>query len=134
MTLKELSQLYYLKREIQRDTQRLLELERMRVAIPGPKLDGLPRANKLPESNVERLVADIVDLQAIIESKQAQSIHERARLERYIAGIDDSMTRQIFSCRFVDGLSWNAVADALGGGNTDESVKKTCYRYLLRHP
>ena len=134
MTVKELSQLYYLKKEIQRDEQRLKELERMKRAIPGPKLNGLPRAKKMPESRVERIVADIVDLQAIIEAKQEQITHERARLERYIVGIEDSMTRQIFTCRFVDGLSWNAVADAVGGGNTDESVKKTCYRYLLRHP
>lgn len=52
-------------------------------------------------------------------------------LERYISEISDSLMRQIFTYRFVNGLSWDQVAAKIGG-NTGGSVKKMCYRYLKK--
>ena len=57
-------------------------------------------------------------------------MHERNRLERYIADIPDSLTRQIFALRFINGLSWVHIALDVGGGNTEEGVRKRVYRYL----
>ena len=129
MTLKELSQLYYLNREIEMDQARLAELQ-SRVGIAAQQIDGMPHATGNGESKVEKTALEIVDLQAIIAAKQIQCIHERARLERYIASIPDSLTRMIFTYRFVNGLSWAQVTDCIGGDNKEESIKKTCYRYL----
>ena len=81
---------------------------------------------------MERAAAEIVDLQAIIAARQIQCIHERARLERWISGIPDSLTRQIFQARFVEGMTWAQVAEAVGGKNTEGSVKMACNRYLKR--
>lgn len=131
MTIKELSQLYWLNREIELDTQRLEELQRSAEAPRSPSLTGLPGGGD-GSSALERVAAEIVDLQAIIDAKHLQCIHERSRLERYIADIDDSLTRMIFRLRFVNGLSWRQVAASVGGGNTEESVKKACYRYLKK--
>ena len=129
MTMKELSQLYWLNREIEMDQKRLEELEWS--AIPGsPAISDMPPGPHSNDSKVEKLAAEIVDLKAIIAAKQIQCIHERQRLERYIAGIPDSLTRSIFQLRFSNGLPWNQVAASIGGGNTTESVKKRCYRYL----
>ena len=130
MTLKELSQLYYLNREIGSDQARLDELEELAKDPPGARLTGMPRASGDGDSRVERMAAEIVDLQAIIATKQIQCIHERARLERWIRDIPDSQTRQIFTHRFINGYSWAQVARAVGGGNTADTVKKRCYRYL----
>lgn len=130
MTLKELSQLYYLTREIEADQKRLDELEQLAESPSGAQLTGMPRAPFSNSSNVERLAAEIVDLQAIIAARQIQCIHERARLERWISEIPDSLTRQIFHCRFVEGRTWVQVALRVGGGNTEGSVKMICYRYL----
>ena len=133
MTVKELSQLYWLTREIETDKERLKELEAMASAPKSPKYDGMPHAPGYGDA-LARLVVEIVDLEAIIAAKQQQCIHERSRLERYITEIDDSLTRQIFSCRFVDGLSWMDVASRItqetGKDYTDYAVKKRCYRYL----
>ena len=130
MTIKELSQLYWLNREIEYDQQRLEELE-MKAASPAtPKLDGMPRSGSPEGSRLEALVLEIIDLQAIIAAKQIQCIHERQRLERYIATVPDSLTRMILTFRFVNGLPWAQVAHSIGGGNTEDSVKKCCYRYL----
>lgn len=130
MTLKELSQLYYLNREIAADQKRLDELNRMIGAPSPPPISDMPRAPHGVESKVERLAAEIVDLQAIIAARQIQCIHERARLERWINEIPDSLTREIFKCRFVECMSWLQVARSVGGGNTEGSVKMICYRYL----
>ena len=128
MTLKELSQLYYLNREIEMDKRRLHELEAEAVSI-SPNLTGMPRSPGVSDK-VGRYAAEIADLKGIIEAKIQQCTYERNRLERYIMDIDDSLLRQIFTYRFINGLPWRQVADSIGGGNTAGSVKMMCYRYL----
>lgn len=129
MTLKELSQLYYLNREIERDQERLEKL-RARASAPGaPNYDGMPKSPSF-ENRLERYIAEIVDLEVIIQAKITQCLHERARLERYIAEIPDSLTRQIFQLRFINGLTWVQIAFSVGGGNTEEGVRKRVYRHL----
>lgn len=51
-------------------------------------------------------------------------------VEEFIASINDSHIRRIINLRVVDGLSWNKVADRIGGGNTEDGVKKTFYRFM----
>ncbi|MCC8063694.1 MAG: hypothetical protein LIO70_01250 [Clostridiales bacterium] len=130
MTIQELSQLYWLNREIELDKQRLAEL-RSKASPRSPSLTELPGGGD-NSSALERVAAEIVDLQAIIDAKHLQCIHERSRLERYIADIDDSLTRMIFRLRFVNGLSWQQVAVSVGGGNTADGVRMRVKRYLER--
>lgn len=129
MTLKELSQLYWLNREIEMDQQRLEALEG-KIGPASPNLTGMPHGTGGNTSKTEKYAVEIADLQAIIAAKQIQCIHERARLERYIEQIEDSETRMIFTLRFVNGLPWGQVAAHIGAGNTGDRVKKVCYRYL----
>ena len=128
MTLKELSQLYYLNREIEQDELRLQELQARATQVT-QQTSGMPRGGG-DQQKIERYVADIIDLKAIIAAKQQQCIHEQSRLERYIADIPDSLTRQIFQLRFISGLNWVQVAFSVGGGNTEEGVRKRVYRYM----
>lgn len=53
--------------------------------------------------------------------------------EEYIQSIDDSLTRQILSLRYVNGLPWELVAASIGGGNTADSVRMACNRFLDRN-
>lgn len=129
MTVKELSQLYYLNREIEMDQKRLEELK-TKIGLQSQRLTGMPRSSNKTDSHTERLVAEMVDLQAIIEAKQIQCIHERSRLERYIENIEDSETRMMFTLRFINGLSWYQVARHMGEGYIGDNLKKKCYRYL----
>lgn len=129
MTLKELSQLYYLDREIELDRERLAELRADLLCPRSPDYDGMPR-NPNPENALERCVAEIVDLEDVIRTKIEQRIYERARLERYISDIPDSLTRQIFTLRFIEGLTWEQVAARTGGNNTAKNCSNICYRYI----
>ena len=134
MTVQDLSQLYWLNREIENDQKRLDELEGKVGSTSTPSLSGMPHAKGEVSSKVEKLALEIVDLQAIIAAKQIQCIHERNKLERYIADIPDSLTRFIFTLRFISGLSWYQVAEHIGGGNTEDGVRQRCYRYLKQTP
>lgn len=51
------------------------------------------------------------------------------QVEEFIAGVEDSRIRRIITLRFIENLSWNKVADRIGGGNTEDSVKKSFYRF-----
>ena len=71
---------------------------------------------------------EIADLKKKIAARKA----ERERLEAYINGIDSSFARSVFYARFSLGLSWAGVADYVGNGQTEDGVKKVCYRQLRR--
>ena len=76
MTIKELSQLYYLKREIEHDRERLGRLRLQMGAVSSP----LCGAGSLGEktSRTERIVTEIIDLEKSIEKKSNYCIMKRA--------------------------------------------------------
>ena len=127
MTVAELSQLYYLDREIKANQRRLAELERKKADPSSSHLTGMPRAASGDGRKVERIIAAIADTQAIIADRTERCIIERARLQRYIDTIPDTLPREIFERRFCE---LENVARAVGGGNTPGGVKKRAYRYL----
>lgn len=129
MTLKELSQLYHLNKEITKDQERLDALRHKSFPL-GSKLTGMPGGGNFVQSVIDKNTVEVIDLEGIIEAKVKQCLHERNRLERYISDISDSLTRQIFTLRFINGMSWVQVAHHIGGGNTEDGVKKICYRYI----
>lgn len=51
-------------------------------------------------------------------------------VDDFILNINDSMIRRIVTFRFVDGLSWQDVAQKIGGGNTEGSVKMAFRRFF----
>lgn len=132
MTLKELSQLFYLNREIETEKERLEQLKSEAEGLSGGKLTGMPTASGHSKDKLARCVAEVIDTEAIIAAKLMQCLHERNRLERYIADIPDSLMRMIFTYRFINGLPWEQVAACIGGGNSAGSVRMMCYRYLRK--
>lgn len=63
----------------------------------------------------------------VLEFTLMETLNE---VQEYINSIEDSRMRRIVSMRVVDSLSWNKVADRMGGGNTEDSVKKAFYRFM----
>ena len=97
MTLKELSQLYYLTREIEANEKRLEELTDL-IGPATAKYSDMPKGPFNTESPTERLAAEITDLKAILAARQIQLIHERARLDRDDPGQPDPAGVPISLC------------------------------------
>lgn len=120
MTKQELSQLYWLNREIAEDKRRLAELSTGTGQVAGlPFLEDAESARENLETAKE-----------LLEAKMQVAFAEYNRLNRYIASVEDSFLRQILALRYVNGLSWTAVAMHMGGGNTGDSVRKAHDRFL----
>lgn len=131
VTNKELSQLYYLNKEIKQLESKLMELETTAYKAT-PNLTGMPGSGKCSDK-VGRYAAEIADLKALINLNIEKCWHEKRRLERYIQSIDDSLIRQIFFLRYIELKKWEDVAASLGGNNTENSVKQIHSRYLRSH-
>lgn len=132
MTLSELSQLYYLKREIELDKQRLSEIRSRLYSPLTPVFSNTPKSHCRSPHLLENDTIIAYELEQLIRQKIDRCHAERLKLEKYIETISDSMTRQIFTLRFASGLSWQAVAMKIGGNNTADSVRMICFRYLKK--
>jgi len=126
LTLKKLSSLYRLNREIEQDKRRLIELESAATS-PGSQITGLPHASGISDKtgNYAVLIGMMSDE---IEKKNNRTLVLYKELTEYINSIDDSYLRQIFMLRCVDGLPWLQVAASIG--SSEYSVKHMFYRYI----
>lgn len=130
MTLRELSKLYYLRKLIERDTARLAKLRALlESGVSG--ISDMPRGSSARDKLGETMPL-ILDLQERISRERLKYLREQKKIEEYISGIEDCQIRLIFSRRFVDLMSWRQIAFTVGGGNTEDSVKKACYRHLKK--
>ncbi len=127
MTKKELSQLYWLNREIEEEKRKLEELKAAALGCT-QKITGLPHVGC--GDKVGDLAILIAEQKDLIELKVRQSVIEYNRLNRYIASIEDAQMRMILSFRYVNGLSWQQVAFHIG--ESDESYPRRKHNEFLR--
>ena len=130
MNVCELSQLLYLKREIDQSGERLAELERrsaeyLETTSSKPSLENLTEHRKIK--------SEIITLKNTIEVKRKLCVTEYQRLMEYITGVEDSFMRQILTYRYIDGFSWVQVAMHIGGDNTGDGVRKAHTRFLKKN-
>ena len=128
MTKKELSQLYYLKKEIKEQQRRLDELETTATACTA-KIIGLPSGRGISDK-IGNYAAQIADLKGLLDLNLKKCFYELNRLDRYIQSVNDPLVRQIILYRFENHMSWNQIERAIGGNNSSESLRKKLYRYL----
>ena len=129
MTKERLNQLGWLKLEIEELTNRIRRID---SALSGraSRIDGMSWLGGVKDF-VGDLAPQLCDLKdQLIESKRA-ALAECQELQTFIAGIDDSQVRLIFTLRYADDLSWHQVAWRLGG-NTSDSARMAHNRYLSR--
>ena len=128
MTKKELSQLYYLNREIEQLQARLTELESLATSCTA-NITGMPRANGISDK-IGKYAAEIADLKSLLDLNLKKCFYELNRLNRYIQSVDDSEIRMILSLRYVNGLCWEQVAASISVYASGDSVRKAHDRFL----
>lgn len=126
MTSKQLDQVFNLTREKR-------ELEKMLIEIPditAVRYDSIGVSNSGISSPVQKIAEQREKIRELISMKLAEiSVAEREILE-YIFSINDSQIRRIMRLRHIELKSWVQVANAIGGNNTADSVRKMHDRFL----
>ena len=124
MTKKELSQLYYLRKEIKEQQRRLSELEALATSCTA-KITGIPNGDGVSDK-IANYATEIADLKSLLDLNLKKCFYELNRLDRYIESINDSLLRQIILYRFENHMSWGQIERAIGGNNNSESLRKNC--------
>lgn len=128
MTLQELSHHFKLRERLDRDKELLSSLEAA-VAPGGQVLTGMPHTPGVRDK-VGDLAVEIADMKERIRFLESEIAKEELQVEDFIRNIPDEQLRVVFRLRFLRGLTWGEVAGVVGGRNTEEGVKTSCYRYL----
>ena len=124
-----LGQLRYLRAEAELLGARILELEES-AAGGVLRITGMPRGSGNGDK-VGRLAAKIADLRTELADRREECLEELARLYAFIEGIEDSLTRQVMIYRYVDGMTWQKIAAALG--EVDEQYPRRLHNRFLRN-
>lgn len=88
------------------------------------KIEGFP----YPEYSRKKTL--LYSRKATLTSLEMELLETLNKVEEFIASLDDSRMRRIINLRFIEGLSWNKVADRIGGGNTEGSIKMAFQRFM----
>lgn len=62
-----------------------------------------------------------------LETKILNNINE---IESFILTITDSHIRRIVNLRIINGFTWGKVAEKIGGGNSEDTVRMTFNRFM----
>ena len=130
MTKHELSQLYYLNREIEQLENRIAELECIATSSTS-RITGMPHVGDISDK-VGKYAAEIADLKEWLDLNLKECFYKLNRLNRYIQSVEDGQMRMILSLRYVNGLSWEQVAASISSCISGESIRKAHDRFLAK--
>ena len=128
VTLRELSKYCGLHRRLEQNKQMLSALY-IAAGLGAQEITGMPHTPGTSDK-VGSLVLEIDDVKKRIACLETECAKEKELLEKCLCAIEDDHTRMIFRLRFLHCMTWAQVSEAIGGRNTEKSVKNICYRYL----
>jgi hypothetical protein len=129
LTKRELSQLYYLKKEIANQQKRIEELEALAQKCTS-QITGLPHVVGVSD-RVGKYTSELSDLRNLLDLNIKKCFFELNKLDRYIQSVPDSDMRLILTLRYVQNLNWQKIAFYLN--YQDESVvRKRHNRYFIK--
>lgn len=129
VTIKELKQYRSIRREITEINIELKKLSKHETVI-GSDSEYPYTQHVMSVDGVEGSGENVVLMRRLHDC-----LRRKGMIESFIYSIDDSLTKRIFILRYISGEfrpSWVKVAHTIGGGNTEESVRKTAARYLKK--
>lgn len=134
MNKKQLSQIRYVKNEIEILRKQLAEIP-CRVTtdtVTGsdPYFPYTERTFTITGIDYDDYHRQAQKLQRRLEKRAKQLVQLVEDTYKYIENIDDSLIRQIITLRHLNGLTWEQVAARIGGNNTADSVRMMHDRFL----
>lgn len=130
MTVEELSQIYYINKEIKSLQLELAQLRQQSFYKPNVMSD-MPRGGEATEQNLE-YVNDVMLLEDLINYSLKKLQYQRKKIEIFLSTIEDPETRLIMRLRAVNNLQWGAIGDEVGMDRRTASRK--FYDYFKNLP
>ncbi|MGO5074340.1 RNA polymerase subunit sigma-24 [Clostridium sporogenes] len=134
MDKDQLKQLRYLKTEIEAIKKQIDNLE-YTMAID--KIRGssshfpyVQRSFTIEGVDYEEYNRKTVRLRKKLSRRISELMDLVEETNEFIESIEDSLVRQVISLRYINGLTWEDVANSIGGNNTADSVRMVCNRFL----
>lgn len=146
MDKEQLSQLRYLRGELEIIKQQITDLETagfyaddevVRIVTDtvrgsNPEFPYEPRTFVIKGLDSDGYGRKLGRLRQLLRRRAGELTDLLIQAHEYIDAIDDSLIRQIITLRHVCGLTWCKVAARVGGDNTAESVRKMHDRFFER--
>lgn len=134
MNKEELKQLRYIKSEIESIKKQLSDLD---YTVATDKVIGSSCHFPYVQRSFTITGVDFLEydrkaerLRRKLNKRIKELIDLVEKTNEFIEDIEDSLTRQIISLRYINGLTWEDVANSIGGNNTADSVRMLCNRFL----
>ncbi len=128
ITIQQLSQLRYLKQEINVERERLMQL-RSKAEYGMRRMDGMPNGTQTGDRTA-RFATELAYLEQLLAEHMQKAVCELLRLQKFINDIESSEIRLIFYYRYIKALSWNAIAFRMGGH--DEQIPRKKHDRFMR--
>jgi len=66
----------------------------------------------------------------LLQERKERVANEAEEIESFIDQLSDSQIRQILYMKYLKGMSWRQIARHLGGGNTEDCIRKKVVRFF----
>lgn len=130
MDMKTLYRLYYLPKMIE---QKEREIQRIwdKLTAMSPSLTGMPHGGGVHDK-VGDGVIELVTRKEELEAIKRGFEQEEKDINQYIDDVADIQVNLIMTYRFREKMSWDEVADSMGGVITSDACRMMCVRYLKK--
>lgn len=126
MTVEELSELYYINKEIEMIQKELIEL-REKIFYKKSMLSNLSKANRIIDENL-RYVEIMEQLEQQLNFSLFELQKKRMEIESFLQTIKNAEDRLIIRLRVIDNMKWQEIADKLGLERT--TVSKRFHKFF----
>lgn len=112
MTEKDMGQIYYLNKEIERLNEELNWME-CKSMMKSPILTGMPFGGGVSDKTADYAVR-IEEIKNLIDISVKKLLYTRAEIERFLQEIEDPELRLIIRLRSINHLGWQEIGEELG--------------------
>lgn len=75
-------------------------------------------------------IHELKELYDELDKQNKKAIAAELEIQKKLEQINDAQVRVSIQMHYIDGRTWNEVADEIGGNNTDVACRKYVSRYL----
>lgn len=115
------------EKEIENQTERLERLVSKMEGIGAKEITDMPRSPSPPTDRISSFMNQKIEIEECIAEDVAALDAERKAIESILKHLQRADERAVIRFRYLMGLDWYEVADAMYGGRTDYLDKEESY-------